>query len=47
MYNYIGIDVAKSTLQVFIPKNEIDIEVSNTQDGLKKLYTKLKKRYIT
>jgi len=45
MYNYIGIDVAKSTLQVFIPKNEIDIEVSNTQDGLKKLYAKLKKRY--
>jgi len=45
MNNYIGIDVAKSTLQVFIPKNELDIEIKNTQDGLKILYSKLKKQY--
>lgn len=47
MDNYIGIDVAKSTLQVFIPKGEIDIEISNSQDGLKTLHTKLKKQYKT
>ena len=45
MNNYIGIDVAKSTLQVFIPKNDLDIEIKNTQDGLKTLYLKLKKQY--
>lgn len=43
MDNYIGIDVAKSTLQVFIPKNEIDIEIANSPEGLKTLYSKLKK----
>ena len=45
MDNYIGIDVAKSTLQVFIPKSESDIEIENSPEGLKKLYNKLKKRY--
>ncbi len=45
MDNYIGIDVAKSTLQVFIPKNESDIEIENSLDGLKNLYNKLKKQY--
>ncbi|HEY9190188.1 MAG TPA: IS110 family transposase [Sulfurovum sp.] len=45
MDNYIGIDVAKSTLQVFIPNNEMDIEIENSLEGLKKLYSKLKKQY--
>ena len=45
MNNYIGIDVSKSTLQVFIPKNEIDVEVKNSSEGLKKLLNKLKKQY--
>jgi len=45
MNNYIGIDVAKSTLQVFIPKNDLDIEISNSDNGLKTLYSKLKKQY--
>jgi len=45
MDNYIGIDVAKSTLQVFIPKNDTDLEIENTPDGLKRLYSKLKKQY--
>lgn len=45
MDNYIGIDVAKSTLQVFIPKNSTDIEIENSPDGLKTLYSKLKKQY--
>jgi len=43
--NYIGIDVAKSTLQVFIPKNELDIEIENSHKGFQKLYAKLKKLY--
>ena len=38
-------DVAKSTLQVFIPKNEIDLEIENSKKGLKELYSKLKKLY--
>ncbi len=45
MEHYIGIDVAKSTLQVFIPKNDLDIEIKNSDSGLKKLYSKLKKQY--
>jgi len=45
MENYIGIDVAKSTLQIYIPLNKMDIELENSPDGLKKLYSKLKKLY--
>jgi transposase len=45
MGNYIGIDIAKSTLQIFIPRNNLDIEVSNSDNGLKTLYAKLKKQY--
>ena len=42
---YIGIDVAKSTLQVFIPKNELNVEYENSYKGFKSLYSKLKKFY--
>jgi transposase len=45
MDNYIGIDVAKASLQVYIPKEDLDIEVSNTSSGLKSLCTNLKKIY--
>lgn len=45
MDNYIGIDVAKATLQIYIPKNDLDVEVSNSESGLKVLYSKLKKQY--
>lgn len=45
MDNYIGIDVAKATLQVYIPRNHLNIEITNTQVGLKKLYSKLNKLY--
>jgi len=45
MEDYIGIDVAKSTLQIYIPLNKMDIELENSPDGLKKLYSKLKKLY--
>jgi len=45
MNNYIGIDVAKATLQVYIPKNDLAIEITNSERGLKTLYSKLKKQY--
>ena len=41
MNNYIGIDVAKATLQIYIPKNQLDIEFANTKAGLNRLYKKL------
>lgn len=43
MDNYIGIDVAKATLQIYIPKNDLDLEIANSEQGLKTLYSKLKK----
>ena len=45
MNNYIGIDVAKATLQIYIPDGKIDIEISNTQTALKNLHSKLKRLY--
>lgn len=45
MEKYIGIDVAKTTLQIYIPKNDSDIEIKNSPEGFKKLYSKLKKLY--
>lgn len=35
MDNYIGINVAKSTLQVFISNNEMDIGIDNNLEGVK------------
>jgi len=45
MNKYIGIDVAKATLQVHIPINNKDLEIANSDTGLKQLYAKLKKQY--
>jgi len=45
MYKYIGIDVAKSTLQVFIPQGELDLELENSAKSLNQFYGKLKKIY--
>ena len=45
MDHFIGIDVAKATLQVYIPQGEIDLEFSNTKSGLNKLYKTLKINY--
>lgn len=45
MKKYIGIDVAKATLQVHIPINDKDIEIANSDAGIKQLYAKLKKHY--
>ena len=44
-YLRIWVDVAKATLQVYIPKSGSDIEIKNSSDGLKELYSKLKKQY--
>ena len=35
-------DIAKATIQVYIPRNDTDVEIKNSADGLKKLYSKLK-----
>ncbi|MCK5855823.1 MAG: IS110 family transposase, partial [Sulfurovaceae bacterium] len=40
-----GIDVAKATLQVYIPIKDENISIENTQKSLKALYSKLKKYY--
>lgn len=45
MNKYIGIDVAKATLQVYIPKSNTDLEIENSPKALKQLYAKLKKQY--
>lgn len=45
MNDYIGIDISKSSLQVYISKGNIDLEIDNTKQGLKKLTAKLKKIY--
>ena len=45
MNKYIGIDVAKATLQVYIPKVNIDLEIENNPKAIKQLYMKLKKHY--
>ena len=45
MNKYIGIDVAKATLQVYIPKSNTDLEIENNPKAIKQLYSKLKKQY--
>jgi transposase len=45
MYHYIGIDVSKATLQVYIPIKDENISIENTQRAIKSLYGKLKKYY--
>ena len=45
MDKYIGIDVAKATLQVYIPRNSLELEIENSPKGLKQLYSKIKKQY--
>jgi len=43
MNHFIGIDVSKSTLQVYIPIKDENISIENTKKSLKSLYRKLKK----
>jgi len=45
MNKYIGIDVAKATLQIYIPKVNVDLEIENNPKAIKQLYMKLKKHY--
>jgi transposase len=45
MNHFIGIDVAKATLQVYIPQDQVDLEFANTKSGLNKLYKTLKLIY--
>jgi transposase len=43
--NSIGLDISKSTINVYIPINDSDIVINNDIKGLKTLYSKLKKQY--
>jgi len=45
MFNYIGIDVSKATLQVYIPIKDENITIQNSKKDLISLYSKLKKFY--
>lgn len=45
MSHFIGIDVAKATLQVYIPQGKSDLEFANTKSGLNKPYKTLKSSY--
>jgi len=45
VYNCIGIDVSKASLNVHISKNSQDVVVENSLKGFKSLYGKLKKIY--
>jgi transposase len=41
----IGLDVSKESISVYIPINKLDYEIKNSQEGLNKLASKLKKLY--
>ncbi|ADN09227.1 IS110 family transposase [Sulfurimonas autotrophica] len=45
MYNFIGIDVAKRTLQIYIEVNDSSVEINNEEKSLKTFYKTLKKLY--
>ena len=45
MYNFIGIDVSKLTLQIYVEANESSVEIDNDEKNLKLFYKKLKKLY--
>ena len=45
MFNCIGIDVSKSTLNVHISKNSQNLQIDNNLQSVKKLHAKLKKIY--
>ena len=44
MYS-IGLDVSKSTINVYIPKTNLDLVINNDLKSIKSLYSKLKKLY--
>lgn len=45
MYNFIGIDVSKLTLQIYIEWNDSSIEIDNNEKSLKAFYRELQKLY--
>lgn len=45
MYNFIGIDVSKLTLQIYIEAHDTSIEIDNNEKSLKILYRDLQKLY--
>ena len=45
MNEYIGIDISKSTLQVYLSKVDQDLEIDNSPQALKALVAKIKKHY--
>ncbi len=44
MYS-IGLDVSKSTINIYVPINELDLVITNDLKSIKSLYSKLKKLY--
>ncbi len=44
MYS-IGLDISKSTINVYVPHNDLDLVIENSLKGIKTLYSKLKKQY--
>lgn len=44
MYS-IGLDISKSTINVYIPLNDLDLVIDNNLKSIKSLYSKLKKYY--
>jgi len=45
MYYYIGVDVSKSTIDVYIPMRDMHLQKENSVKGFKALHSKLKKLY--
>ncbi|MGB5920432.1 hypothetical protein [Arcobacter sp.] len=44
MYS-IGLDISKSTINVYVPYNDLDLVIENSLKGIKTLFSKLKKYY--
>ncbi len=44
MYS-IGLDISKSTINVYVPCNDLDLVIENNLKSIKSLYSKLKKQY--
>jgi transposase len=44
MYS-IGLDISKSTINVYVPINDLDLVIDNSMKDIKQLYSKLKKLY--
>ena len=42
---FIGLDISKSSINVHIPKNSLDLKIENNTKSLKSFYSKLKKIY--